>query len=144
LVLVTHDRYMLDRVSTVVFGLDGLGGAERFADYSQWESWQRSRQAAGKINQSVETQSPTGVANARKSSLTKKKFSYKEARELETIEQRIADAERELQAKHDVLQDVAIMSDGARLHAASMEMDAAQRTIDQLYARWVELEQKKN
>jgi ATP-binding cassette subfamily F protein uup len=144
LVLVTHDRYMLDRISTVVFGLDGLGGAERFADYSQWEAWQRSQLAAGKINPSVETQSPSGVANARKASLTKKKFSYKEARELETIEQRIADAERELQAKHDVLQDVAILSNGARLHAASMEMDAAQRAIDQLYARWVELEQKKN
>ncbi len=37
LVLVTHDRYMLDRVSTVVLGLDGLGGAGLFADYSQWE-----------------------------------------------------------------------------------------------------------
>ena len=37
LVLVTHDRYMLDRVSTVVLGLDGEGGAEVFADYSQWE-----------------------------------------------------------------------------------------------------------
>src|SRR6202022_48501 len=83
------------------------------------------------------------ITNAPKSSLTKKKLSYKEARELETIEQRIADAERELQAKHDVLQDVAVMSDGPRLHAASMEMDAAQRTIDALYARWVELEQKK-
>ena len=44
LVLVTHDRYMLDRVSTIVLGLDGLGGAERFADYSQWDAWQRSRQ----------------------------------------------------------------------------------------------------
>ena len=37
LVLVTHDRYMLDRVSTVVLGLNGEGGAEVFADYSQWE-----------------------------------------------------------------------------------------------------------
>jgi ATP-binding cassette subfamily F protein uup len=144
LVLVTHDRYMLDRVSTVVFGLDGVGGAERFADYTQWESWQRSQLAAGKSNLSVETQSPSANASAPKSSLTKKKLSYKEARELETIEQRIADAEKELQAKHDVLQDVAIMSDGARLHAASIEMDAAQKTIDHLYARWVELEQKKN
>ena len=44
LVLVTHDRYMLDRVSTIVLGLDGLGGAERFADYSQWDAWQRSQQ----------------------------------------------------------------------------------------------------
>ena len=33
LVLVTHDRYMLDRVSTIVLGLDGRGGAETFADY---------------------------------------------------------------------------------------------------------------
>src|SRR5262249_9346409 len=43
LVLVTHDRYLLDRVSTVVLGLDGLGAAERFADYSQWEAWQKER-----------------------------------------------------------------------------------------------------
>jgi ATP-binding cassette subfamily F protein uup len=135
---------MLDRVSTVVLGLDGLGGAERFADYSQLEAWQRSQLAAGKSNRSVETQSPSGNANTVKESLTKKKLSYKETRELETIEQRIADAERELQAKHDVLLDMGAMSDGARLHAASLEMDAAQKTIDQLYARWVELEQKKN
>ena len=144
LVLVTHDRYMLDRVSTVVLGLDGLGAAERFADYSQWEAWQRSQLASGKINQSVETQSPGGTASAPKGSLTKKKLSYKEVRELETMEQRIAEAERELQAKHDLLVDPAIVSDGARLHAASLEMDVAQKTIDQLYARWVELEQKKN
>src|SRR5215475_6633725 len=43
LVLVTHDRYMMDRVSTVVLGLDGNGGAESFADYTQWESWQAER-----------------------------------------------------------------------------------------------------
>jgi ATP-binding cassette subfamily F protein uup len=144
LVLVTHDRYMLDRVSTVVLGLDGLGGAERFADYSQWEAWQQERLATGKSNRSVETQSPSGSTKTPKESLTKKKLSYKEARELETIEQRIADAEKELQAKHDALQDVAVMSDGSRLHTVSMEMDAAQKTIDHLYARWVELEQKKN
>jgi ATP-binding cassette subfamily F protein uup len=144
LVLVTHDRYMLDRVSTVVLGLDGLGGAERFADYQQWEAWQRAQLAADKTNASVETQSPSGTPNTAKSSLTKKKFSYKEARELETIEQRIADAEKELQAKHDLLQDPAIMSDGSRLRAASIEMDAAQKTIDHLYARWTELEQRKS
>ena len=40
LVLVTHDRYLLDRVSTAVVGLDGLGAAGRFADYLQWEAWQ--------------------------------------------------------------------------------------------------------
>src|SRR5437899_1570540 len=38
LVLVTHDRYMLERVSTVILALDGLGGATTFADYSQCEA----------------------------------------------------------------------------------------------------------
>src|SRR5204863_6268415 len=36
-VLVSHDRYMLDRVSTMVIGLDG-GEGNFFADYSQWEA----------------------------------------------------------------------------------------------------------
>jgi ATP-binding cassette subfamily F protein uup len=142
LVLVTHDRYMLDRVSTVVLGLDGLGNAERFADYQQWEAWQRAEQAAGKSNASVETQTPSMTTGAANVSLTKKKLSYKEAREFASIEARIAAAEKELQAKHDALLDPAIIKDGARLHAASVELDAAQNTIDALYARWVELEQK--
>lgn len=150
LVLVTHDRYMLDRVSTVVLGLDGMGGAERFADYQQWEEWQRSQKAAGKTNASVETQCPhanangggAGAAAVARVSLTKKKLSYKENREMETIEQRVAEAEREMQLKHDALLDPAITSDGVRLHAASLELEAAQRAIDELYARWVELEAK--
>ena len=41
LVLVTHDRYLLDRVSTFVLGLDGQGGAQLYADYWQWEGAER-------------------------------------------------------------------------------------------------------
>ena len=39
LVLVTHDRYLLNRVSSTVLGLDGKGHTGRFADYAQWEDW---------------------------------------------------------------------------------------------------------
>ncbi len=48
LVLVTHDRFMLDRICTVVLGLDGEGGSGVFADYLQWEE-------ACRIPQSDET-----------------------------------------------------------------------------------------
>src|SRR5205814_2391968 len=48
LVLVTHDRYLLDRVSTVVLGLDGQGCAESFADYGQWESWKAESERPAK------------------------------------------------------------------------------------------------
>ena len=45
LVLVTHDRFMLDRVSTIVLGLDGQGESGIFADYSQWEQFRSESQA---------------------------------------------------------------------------------------------------
>ena len=145
LVLVTHDRYMLDRVSTIVLGFDGMGGIERFADYSQWDVWQESQQ-----QESKKTNVPEPAARPRTPAETvpfptgKKKLSYKETRELESIEQRIAEAEQELHARQAAMQDSAIMSDGPRLHSASLQMDEARKTVDRLYARWAELDHKKN
>jgi len=143
LVLVTHDRFMLDRVSTVVLGLDGLGHIDRFADYAQWEIWQRDQLAAGKDPpESIPRKAPASDEPVAPSPRPRKKLSYKETRELETIEQRIADAEKHLQARHDALADPALLSDGARLRTISLEMEAAQKAIDALYARWAELEAK--
>ena len=88
LVLVTHDRYMLDRVSNIVLGLDGQGGADSFADYSQWESWQEER--AKSSGRSV----PRSSGAAKPVASTKKKLSYLDAREYEGIEQRIAEADQ--------------------------------------------------
>ena len=45
LVLVTHDRHLLDRVSTTVIGLDGRGGAGHFADYSSGRPGRRNPNA---------------------------------------------------------------------------------------------------
>jgi ATP-binding cassette subfamily F protein uup len=141
LVLVTHDRYMLDRVSTTVLGLDGSGGAGMFADYSQWEAWLQDRELNSKV-EARPSQSGGGPSAIRASG--KKKLSYLEAREYETIEQRVAEAEEVLQAKREQLEDPAIVSDGPRLMAAQSEMEAAQLTVDDLYTRWAELEKKKN
>ncbi len=138
LVLVTHDRYMLDRVSTVVLGLDGRGGAESFADYGQWESWQlQSSQPAMAILQGSRTssrssQSPPG----------KKKLSYLEAREYATIEQRVEEAEQVVHDRRAELEDPANATDAARLVSAQAALDHAQRLLDDLYERWAELEKK--
>ena len=141
LVLVTHDRFMLDRVSTVVLGLDGIGKAERFADYSQWEEWQNS-QKAQKRTSAKEEQRSRGAEDGNKSPAQKKKLSYQECRELETIEERIAEAEQQLQNKHAALEDPAMMGDHARLNSTLAEMGAAQEIVDAMYARWAHLEKK--
>ncbi len=142
LVLVTHDRYVLDRVSTVVLGLDGLGSAGLFADYSQWESWQEDRMQRAKNDAPLAPR--TAVSESGTKSPGKKKLSYLEAREYDTIEQRVADAEHVLQTKRAQMEDPAIVSDGPRLITAHAEMEEAQREVDALYARWAELEKKKS
>jgi ATP-binding cassette subfamily F protein uup len=138
LVLVTHDRYLLDRVSTIVLGLDGLGGAESFADYAQWELWQ----AEGKQPKSARDSTPVIAEPVALPTQEKKKLSYLEAREYAGIEQRIAEAELVLQNKRRELENPAIASDGPRLVAAHSEMEAAEKDLETLYARWAELEEK--
>ena len=141
LVLVTHDRYLLDRVSTVVLGLDGEGGAARFADYRQWEEWQSG---AGKRTTPTSNVSSTKTQNdSETASSPKKKLSYLEAREYATIEERVAEAEELLQSKRASLEDPAIVSNASELVAAHTALEDAQREVDALYARWAELEAKR-
>jgi len=140
LVLVTHDRYMLDRVSNVVLGLDGLGTIGRFADYSQWEIWQAEQVENAK-------RPPTGVSEPKGSTTPatlKKKLSYLEARDYAAIEQRVAEAEAALATKQAAIEDLAIVSDHERLLEAHEEYDEARRIVDDLYARWAELDAKLN
>jgi ATP-binding cassette subfamily F protein uup len=142
LVLVTHDRFMLDRVSTIVLGLDGLGGAERFGDYSQWDVWQRAQQAKAADRVPVEDKHLPPPSGAAPSAPAKRKLSYLEAREFAGMEERIAEAERELAALRSALENPATVSDAARLHTTYTQMEAAQEKVDKLYARWAELEHK--
>jgi len=146
LVLVTHDRYMLDRVSTVVLGLDGLGEAERFADYSQWDSWQRLQQSKGSRSDANANapRASTDAAARVQSQIAKKKLSFGEVREFETIEKRIAEAEQELQVQISALEDPAVMSDVSNVHAASVRIAETQKLVNDLYARWAELEQRRS
>jgi ATP-binding cassette subfamily F protein uup len=140
-VLVTHDRYLLDRVSTVVIGLDGLGSAGQFADYQQWEQWtaQRNRQAQEK------SQPPTGKSTPESDQLkarVKKKLSYMEAREYSSMEDKVTAAEEAASDARDAVEDPAIASDAVRLQDALKKVDETQAVLDNLYARWAELESK--
>ncbi len=139
LVLVTHDRYMLDRVSTIVLGLNGKGGAETFADYAQWEAWQAQSAKADEAASAMTSKTPPASTLA---GLAKKKLSYLEAREYSTIEQRVEEAEQLVRDKRAELEDPANATDAPRLVAAQAALDAAQLALDALYARWAELEKK--
>jgi ATP-binding cassette subfamily F protein uup len=137
LVLVTHDRYMLDRVSTAVLGLDGEGGYGVYADYSQWEQGRQDRE-----RQREREKRPAAPSQAPPPQQGRKKLSYMEAREYETIEERIHAAEAELAGRQAELLDPEVTRDAERLQAAYAGMEAAQAEVDRLYERWAELEAK--
>ena len=141
LVLVTHDRYLLDRVSTTVLGLDGSGSVGRFADYSQWDQWLDERRQVSKAIANTADQETAGTSSTTTATASKKKkLSYLEAREYATLEQRINEAEEQLKVARSAYEDPSIASDAARLVATQAELKRAQQVVDQLYARWEELE----
>jgi ATP-binding cassette subfamily F protein uup len=131
LVLVTHDRYLLDRVSTAMLALDGEGGAGLFADYSQWE---QARAARVKPKLAAREAPEAAAAPA------KKRLSYLDSREWESMEEKILSAEDALEKKKAAVQEAA--ADASLLPQRYEEMLEAQREVDRLYARWAELEAK--
>jgi len=137
LVLVTHDRYLLDRVSTRILALDGRGGAIAFAGYEQWEA---ARQ--------IEAELPGRAAQKRKQSLPEndsdrpRKLGYQDQREWDAMEPRILEAEARLEAAQTAAHDPEVATDHAALSARLEELAAAQAEVERLYARWAELEAK--
>jgi len=137
LVLVTHDRYLLDRVSTAVLGLDGRGGAQIFADYWQWEQAQL-------VQKPPKPEKPLATLKPAAAGAAKKKLSYLEAREWEQMETRILEAETELASVRAEMESPEVVSDGPRLHACYTRLQSAEAAVQSLYARWAELEAKQS
>jgi ABC transport system ATP-binding/permease protein len=135
LVLVTHDRYLLDRVSTTLLALDGRGGVVPYADYTQWEIGQRAAPSARALAKRVKAAAATAAEKP-------KKLGYREKREWEQMEARILEAEQRLEACREAAADPAVASDHVALGERIRDLDAAQSAVNDLYIRWAELEEK--
>jgi ABC transport system ATP-binding/permease protein len=133
LVLVTHDRFMLERVSTMIVALDGRGGAATFADYAQWEATRAAVEPTPRKAPERAAESPRPRV---------KRLGYREQREWEGMEQAILEAERAVEACQREVDDPAIVSDPTALQQRYTALEAARADVDRLYARWAELEAK--
>lgn len=136
LVLVTHDRYLLDRVSTAIVALDGKGKAELFADYDQWHQFQEIAEPPSVSKEPVVSQEK--VAGRER----QKRLSYLDRLEWDRMEEAILEAEAEWEARQRAAADPAIASNAVELIAAHKAVEQARQRVDQLYARWAELEAK--
>ncbi len=134
-VLISHDRCLMDRVCTEVIVLGDQEQPEFFADYSQWEAVKQEREskkaASYKAARSIQ-EKPKEI----------KKLSYKEERELENMEQEITSLEKEIAQLEQKLQAPEIQSDSAKSTELYCVLGEKQAKLEQMFIRWEFLESK--
>ena len=136
IVLVTHDRFMLDRLSTELVALDGAGSAKSYITYTQWHEAQTRKLAQPDTPPMPQATQKTSSASAS----AKKKLSYKHQRELDLMEQTILDADAELETLQAQAENAGVMADHVKHTQVCQQLSEQQATIHKLYDRWAELE----
>ena len=137
LVLVTHDRFLLDRVCTVVLGFDGAGKTEYFADYEQWLVMLQEQQ------RKEQPDSPTGSREKPVAKPKSGRLSYMDQREYDQMEELILAAEARLGELEALMASPEVIANPAQLQRYWQEQQEVQAKTEQLYDRWNELEQRR-
>lgn len=140
-VLVTHDRWLLDRLCTVLLALDGAGRADWYADLAQWEAARDRNIQTGNRAERINSKS-TSTSGSASHPPRKRKLSHHEQREWGMIEENILQAEATLAGCQAALEDPVVVSDAAALQDRLDSLAAAQAEVERLYERWAELEGK--
>jgi ATP-binding cassette subfamily F protein uup len=135
LVLVTHDRYLLNRVCNRVLGFVGNGRVAYFASFDQWRA---ALQPVPKVEK------PAVTPETREKKKSSGRLSYLDQREYDTMEKAISLAEEEEQAIQAAMARPEVAADPVQVHDYWQRLEKARQTIDRLYQRWDELEAKKN
>jgi ATP-binding cassette subfamily F protein uup len=147
LVLVTHDRYLLDRVCHRLLGFGGNSGVTYYADYEQWlndlpeekteERWKKSK------GKNTKPPSQKNGRNNQNNQNNQGRLSYLDQREYDQIEETIAAEDDRLKQLQKKMELPEIVSDPEALAQCWQEVEAAQVEVERLYNRWDELEEKK-
>lgn len=138
IVLVTHDRFMLDRIATEYIGLDGRGGAKSYQTLDQF-----TRDIADRITDEPRRRkdaTPAPEKLAATGNSKRRKLGYKEQREFDAMEETILEAETEVERLEAIANDASTSADHQRSAAAFTELSSAQDRVRDLYTRWSELE----
>jgi len=137
LVIVSHDRTLMDRLCTEVVGLDGKGGAALYASVDQWLTAYQRSEADSKQPAAGKEPAPKKAA-----AVKPVKLSYREQQEWDQMEAAILNAEQAL-AECEAAVESAATAGHIVLTDACRALEEAQQTVERLYARWGELEAKR-
>lgn len=134
LIIVSHDRYLVDKLSEQLFITEGNGNVRIYnGNYSSYrfeieQEWQEAKKAY------VKTPAPPKPVSTTK-------LSYKEKLELENAEIEIATLEAEI---NSLTEKLSHMSDHLEIMELAKQIEEKNLTLDQKSNRWLELSEKEN
>lgn len=140
IIIVSHDRYFLDRTVNRIFSFEGEGEIRQFeggySDYlirKELEAVPEEKVSAGK----AEKADKDANKDAWKQHEKKIRFTYKEQKEFESIDDDIAELEGEIEKlDQEIAQNV---TNSSRLNDLLKEKEQAEQELDEKMDRWVYL-----
>ena len=135
IIAVSHDRYFLDRITTHLFAVEDARMVPYIGGYQSYLDAQAAKAEASAAKLAAPKPKDTRVRVQ-----TQVKFSYKEQRDFDTIEERIAALEEKLaQLEQDI---AANASDYTKVTALMDEQSQTQQALDEATERWLFLQEK--
>jgi ATP-binding cassette subfamily F protein uup len=116
-VLITHDRFMLERICNTILPLGNLDDTQLYADYHQWEA---SLKAAPSPEKKPDKPKP----------------SYNTKKEHNQIERKILKLEQEIKELNRLIDSPEAAQDAEKLHILCTQVGLAETQLEQLYLQW--------
>lgn len=139
-IVVSHDRYFMDKVAEHLLVFEGEGRVKDFpSSYTDYIVWRELKEAAEKAAAAPVASADTRN-NERRQAERAQKLSYKEKRELEQIEKELAELEQEKSEIEEQLSDGSL--DVNELTVKSVRISEIIDRIDEISMRWLELSEK--
>ena len=131
---VSHDRFFLDKLAETIFEVTGDGGVDIFT--GNWSDWRSKRKPE---DSPAKSEKPRTVQERVKEK--KLKFSFKEQREFDTIDEDIANLEAKIEENQKA--QMAAGSDYARLQQLTEELSELEAQLEHKTERWMYLTELK-
>ena len=137
IIVVSHDRYFMDKVVDHIFVFNGEGNIKDFpGNYTEYRDW-RDEERAIAAKRAAENAAKNTPAKQNYRSEEKRKLTYKEKREYELLEQEIMDLEAEKESLEQAMSSGSLTNE--ELMQKSLRIQEVIELIDSKTLRWLEL-----
>ncbi len=141
LIIVSHDRYFMDRIVDHVLAFEGDGKIKdfigNFSEYRESQKLEKSEDRSQKTEDKSNVSKDPNV-EPQNSVKPKRKLSFKEQRELETIEKQMPELEKQ---RNEILGQLNNQTDYEKIATLSAELERISTTLEENEMRWLELQE---